>query len=309
MFRFVLLQILLFPAFCMAQHKGVSYRLTNELGTFQLTSLTYSHRIDNQEGITYVTDRTGKDTIYRIDRFMNGYVGLSNDGQTVVNLNTEKDGAALKHSLISFYRNGELFESAELDQLLKYELDEAIKYERLPSSGWLKNDSLLHKMASNAFYVSDDKVFISFDGPLLKVFDMNRMFHIYTGNGANHFMQNYYSIPSLPLRTEFTTSEYFPKGFPKTENGKSFEEILTEILQSKIAIQEEAKYRVEMELKVNRKGSHSIVKSTVFDIRKNAESEEKSKMLIAELIKLKFDNSLLPPAHPSWIFHGNFWLK
>lgn len=309
MFRFIFLSILLFPAFCIGQHKGVSYRLTNEVGTFHLTSLTYSHRIDNHEGVTYVTDRTGKDTIYRIEQFMNGYVGLSNDGRTVVNLNTEKDGAALKRSVISFYRNGALFESAELNQFLKYELDEAIKYERLPSSGWLKNDSLLHRMASNAFYISDDKVFISFDGPLLKVFDLNRMFHLFTGNGANHFMQNYYAIPSLPLRMEYTTSEYFPKEFPQTENGRSFEEVLTGLLQSKTANAEDAKFRVEMDLKVNNNGNPSVLKAKVFEVKKNAKLEEKSKLLNVELSKLKFDTSLLPPAHPAWIFHGNFWLK
>ncbi len=309
MIRFIIILALLVPVVCQAQHKGVSYKLSNELGTFQLTSLTYSHRIDNTEGISYVTDRSGKDTIYRIERFLNGYVGLSNDGRTIVELSTEKNGAALKGSIITLYRNGEKFESVELNQFLKYELDEAIRYGRIPNSGWLKNDSLLHKMASNPFYISDDRVYISFDGPILQVFDLNRMFHIYTGNGANHFMQNYHSIPQLPLRTEYTSAEYFPKGFPKTETGKTFEEAVSEILQSRSAIPEEADLRVELELRLNSNGTHSIIHSKVFDIRKNVDKEEESKLLNAELSRLEFDTSLLPPAHPAWIFHGNLWLK
>jgi hypothetical protein len=304
-----LILIFLIPAMCAAQHKGVSFKMSNEVGTFQLTSLTFSHRIDNTDGITYVTDRSGKDTIYRLNGFLSGYVGLSNDGRTIVELRTEKEGAALKRSVITFYRNGEKFESAELNQFLKYELDEAIRYGRIPNSGWLKNDSLLHKMASNAFYVTDDRVYLSFDGPILQVFDINRMFHIYTGNGANHFMQNYHSIPHLPLRTEYNSSEYFPKGFPKTEIGITLEETVSAILQSKSSIPEEARYRVELELRVLNNGTDSIIRSKVFDIRKNVESEEDSKRLFEELSKLKFDTTLLPPAHPVWIFHGNLWLK
>lgn len=307
--RLILIQIFFIPTLCTAQHKGVSYKLSNEIGTFQLTSLTYSHRIDNIDGITYVTDRSATDTLYSINRFLNGFVALSNDGRTVVELCTEKNGQALKRSVVSFFRNGEKFESVELSQFLKYELDEATRHGQIPISGWLRNDSLLHKMASNAFYVSDDRVFISFDGPILQVFDMNRMFHIYTGNGANHFMQNYYSIPQLPLRTEYNSSEYFPKGFPNTENGTSMEEAISGILRLTSTIPEEASFRIELELKLQNNGDQTVIHSKVFDIRNNESREEKSNVMNKELNKLKLDTATLPPAHPAWIFYGNLWLK
>ncbi|MCF8275844.1 MAG: hypothetical protein K9J17_03840 [Flavobacteriales bacterium] len=297
------------PFLCMAQYKGVSYELRNEIGTFKLTSLTFSHRIDNEEGITYVTDKTGKDTLYSMDQFLNGFVGLSNDGKTIVHVQSEKNSLPLNKSILTFYRNGEKFDAAELGKLIKYELDDAVKKERLPRSGWLRNDSLLHTMASNSFYITDDKVFISTDGPLLHAFDVNEMFHVYTGNGANHFMQNYYSIPNMPFRSEFNSSEYFPKEFPKTENGEEFNTVLEKILGNEISIPEEAKWRVEIEFLLNSDGTFSSRKTTVYSINSNKTDAEKSQVLKDELGKLKFETSLLPPKHPSWLFSNNFWLK
>ncbi|MFM1876827.1 MAG: hypothetical protein RL266_2564 [Bacteroidota bacterium] len=309
MLKAVIPFLLLLPLCALAQHKGVSYELRNEVGTFGLTSLTVSHRVDNEEGITYVTDKTGKDTLYHIDQFLNGFVGLSSDGRTIVHVRSEKNSEPLEQLKITFYRDGKEFDTAELGKLLKYELDGALKQQALPKSRWLRNDSLLHKMASNSFYITDDKVFVSSDGPLLHVFDMNQMFHIYTGNGANHFMQNYYSIPNLPYRTEFTSSEYFPKGIPSTENGRSMEAVIASVAKLQVAIPEEAQYRVEVDVLVHEDGSSEVRKASVFRINTNEVDATLSESLKADLPVLKFQTSTIPPKHPAWIFSENFWMK
>lgn len=300
---------LFLPLVCFGQYKGVSYELRNEIGTYTLTSKTFSHRIDNEEGITIITGKSGNDTLYTIDRFLNGYVGLSNDGRTVVHVQTEQNSQPLPQLRITLFRNGKTFDSAELGKFLKYELDDAIGRGQLPKSGWLRNDSLYHKMASNAFYVTDDKVFVSIDGPLLQVFDLNRMFHIYAGNGANHFLQNYYSIPNLPFRTEFNASEYFPKGFPRTVKDEEFATVVASILGSAETIPEEASLRVEMELKLNSDASFDLRKANVFSTMSNELNQEQTELLKAAIQKTELQTSLLPPDHPAWIFSGNFWLK
>ncbi len=309
MLRITLSIFVLIPLLSFAQYKGVSYELRNEIGTYILTSKTFSHRIDNEEGITYVTDKTGEKSLYHFNEFLNGFVGLSNDGRTIVHVQSEKNSEPLSRLKITMYRDGKKFDSAELGKLLKYELDDIEKRQALPKSGWLRNDSLLHKMAGNSFYITDDKVFVSIEGPKLQVFDMNQMFHIYTGNGANHFMQNYYSIPNLPFRTEFTSSEYFPKGFPKMENGEEFEAILAKLLDAKTAIPEEATFRVEIEIKLNDDTTIEVRKAAVFSTKANEFDEKKTETLKTGLNELKLETSLLPPNHPSWIFSENFWLK
>ncbi|MBI1287383.1 MAG: hypothetical protein GC178_07355 [Flavobacteriales bacterium] len=301
--------LMLVPFWGRSQHKEVSYELINEIGTFKLTSLTFSHEKDNREGITFVTDKTGKDTLYHLDEFLNGWVAVSNDGRTLAHLITEKNGKPLDGCQLSFFRDGKHFDTASLFRFLKYELDDVVQRDRLPESGWLRNDSLLHKMASNPFYITDDKLYISMDGPKLMVFDMNAMFHIYTGNGANHFFQNYYSIPNAPLRKEFTSEEYFPIGFPKTEDGKMVETAVASVLNDKTAIPEEAKFRAEVSLKLNADGSADIRKAAVFSTKTNEEVASESEKLKKGLNGLKFETSLLPPDHPAWIFSDNFWLK
>jgi len=309
MLRITLSIFVLIPLWSFAQYKGVSYELRNEIGTYILTSKTFSHRIDNEEGITYVTDKTGEKSLYHFDEFLNGFVGLSNDGRTIVHVQSEKNSEPLLSLKITMYRDGKKFDTAELGKLLKYELDDVEKRQALPKSGWLRNDSLLHKMASNSFYITDDKAFVSIEGPKLQVFDMNQMFHIYTGNGANHFMQNYYSIPNLPFRTEFTSPEYFPKGFPKTENGEESKAILAKLLDAKTAIPEEATFRVEIEIKLNDNTTIEVRKAAVFSTKTNELDEKRTQILKTGLSALKMETSLLPPNHPAWIFSENFWLK
>ena len=298
-----------FPFACVAQYKGVSYQLRNEVGTYNLTSLGVSHRVDNEEGTTYVTDKAGKDTLYSIPQFLNGFVGLSNDGRTVAHLQSERNSVPLEPCVLTFYRDGKKFDSATLKPLLKYELDEAIKQQSLPKSSWLRNDSLLHTMASNAFYVTDDKVFVSTDGPLLHVLDMNQMLHVYTGNGANHFMQNYYAIPNLPFRTEFSSAEYFPRGIPETEGGRSLSALIARAAQLTITIPEEALYRVEIAVLIRADGSSEIRKAEVFSTKTNQRDDKLSEMLKANLRTSAFQTSTIPPNHPAWIFTENFWAK
>lgn len=301
--------LILVPFWGWSQHKEVSYDLINEVGTYKLASRTFSHEKDNREGFTFVVGRSGKDTLYHLDEFLNGWTALSNDGRTIAHMIAEKDGKPLDGVTLTFYRDGKHFDTATLFRFLKYELDEAEKHNRLSKSGWLRNDSLLHKMASNPFYITDDKLFLSMEGPRLMVFDMNAMFHIYTGNGANHFSQNYYSVPDEPFKREFDTEEFFPEGFPNTTNGRTIEIVISSALSAKTTIPEEAKYRVEVSLKLTTDGTLELRKASVFSTKTNEEISSESEKLKTALEALNLDTSLIPPKHPAWIFIGNFWVK
>lgn len=309
MFRISIAILLTISVAANAQHRGLSYELINEIGTHKLTSLTFSHRIDNQEGYSFVTDKTGKDTLYHFNQFLNGYVGLSNDGSTVVHVQSEQLSKPLDNLTVTLFKDGKLVKAGNLPKLLKYELDDAKQRQALPKSGWLRNDSLLHTMASNSFYVTDDKVFISTDGPLLHVFNLNQAFLVYTGNGANHFHQNYYAIPNLPIRTELSSSEYFPKNIPSTINGREFSKILSSASKLEIAIPETAIYRVDVDLFVNQSGNSEPRGIKVYDTKTNSVNDALTKELIGNLPSLQFQTSTIPPEHPGWIFNETFWLK
>lgn len=304
------LLILLFaPISLLAQHKSISYELVNEVGTYKLISLTFSHELDNTEGITYVIHKQDGDTIYHLDEFLNGWVALSNDGRTIAHLISEKDKEPLTHSLLTVYRDGNRFDAAQLDRLVNYELLSAKSRDRLPKSGWLRNDSIYHQMASHPFYITDDKLFVSFDRPTLNVFDLNQMRHIFTGDGANHFHQNYYSLPNPPYRREYSSEEYFPQGFPKTEKNEVFADFLAAKLKLESAIPEEAKFRVEVEAKLERNGHSELRNATVYDINSNELNGEMSDRLKETLEHLHLQTSLLPPNHPAWIFSQIYWMK
>lgn len=299
------------PFIAQAQHSSVSYEVVNEIGTHKLVSLTFSHELDNTEGITYVLKKHGEhfDTVYHIDQFLCGWTALSNDGQTVAHLVSEKDKEPLARSVLAFYKEGDYFDAAELERLISYELNMAKTRKSIPESGWLRNDSIYHKMASHPFYITDDKLFISFDNPKLTVFDLEQVSHIYTGNGANHFLQNYYSLPNAPYRTEFDSDEYFPNDFPKTAKGKPFTEALSGKLELKTALPEEAKFRVEVTVKLNMDNSFELREAEVYNIITNEKDEELTEKLKAFKESLTFDTSLIPPRHPSWVFSRIFWMK
>lgn len=308
--RFVLALILL-PFIGFTQHNSVSYELVNEIGTYKLVSLTFSHELDNTEGGTYVLEKHGGhfDTVYQIDRFLNGWVALSSDGQTIAHLIAEKDKEPLKTASLALYKGGDYFDSAELERLISYELHMAQTRGRIPKSGWLRNDSIYHKMATHPFYVTDDKLFISFDNPKLTVFDLKQVSHIYTGNGANHFLQNYYSLPNAPYRTAFDSNEYFPGDFPKTAKGKTFVDVISKELELRKAIPEEAKFRLEVVFKLNADGTFKLREAEVFNVVSNEADEQLSEKLNTVIESLKFETSLIPPRHPSWIFDRIFWMK
>lgn len=308
--KFVL-ALTLFPILSFAQHKSVSYELTNEIGTFKLVSYTFNHDLDNTEGVTFVMNKHDGHyhTVYQINQFLEGWVALSNDGRTVAHLQSEKDKEPLDKCVLTMFREGKKFDSALLDRLVNYELKSAIAADRLPKNGWLRKDSLYHLMAENPFYLTDDKLYISFDNPKLAVFDLNQMFHIYTGNGANHFNQNYYSIPNPPLRKYMDGDAYFPEGFPATNNGRSIEQLVSGGLQKKTAIPEEALFRAELTVKLNADGRFELRNASVFSIKDNKQSEELSQKLKELVEPTSFNTSLIPPNHPAWIFETIVWLK
>lgn len=308
-FRILLFAILISSVCTRAQHKGYSYELQNDVGTFQVVSLTVTHAVDNSEGVTYVINKQTKDTLYQLDEYLHGWVGLSRDGQTLAHLVSELKGEALDQSQLDIYRNGNKFDKAKLSRLISYQLKDAKLRNQLSKKGWLKNDSVLHKMASNPFYVSEDKLFISFDDPKLSVFDLNKMFHIYTGNGANHFTLNYYSIPTAPFRTDFDWGEYIPAGFPSLKNGRNAGDILAQALSTEIAIPEVAKYRANLIIKLKDNGKFELRKAGVYNIVSNEKADSLSHELVHAIEHLEFQTDLLPPNHPAWIFETNFWLK
>ncbi len=308
-FRTLTLTFLLLGTSVSAQHKGYSYELQNEVGTHELVSLTVTVSGDNRDGITYVINKHKNDTLYHIDEYLNGWVGLSRDGQTIAHLVSEKGGKPLSESVLAFYRGGQKFDEAKLSKLISYELSDALGQNRLPKSGWLKNDSVYHRMASNPFFVSEDKLFISFAQPILSVFDMNQMFHIYTGNGANHFTLNYYSIPNAPYRTNYDWGEYLPTEFPELETGKNLRDHIAKLLELKSAMPEESVYRATIEIKLLDNGTTELLNAAVYGTLKNDVISKLTDKLTAELTNLEMETSLLPPRHPAWIFKGSFWLK
>ena len=295
------------PAF--GQHNGFSYELQNEIGTFNVISLTVTHKTDNTEGVTYVLEKQSGDTVYRIGEYLQGWVGLSRDGKTLAHLISEEKGDALDAATLTFYRSGQVYDTAPLSQLISYDLREARLKNQLSKKGWLKNDSVLHKMASSAFFVSDDKLYISFIKPKLSVFDMNQMFHIYTGNGANHFTQNYYSIPNAPFRTNYDSEVYIPTKFPSTIEGRSIKSIVAASLNKKTAIPEESTYRVEISVKLKKSGNFELRTAAVFSITDNEKQVELSEQLVKAIEPIQFSTELLPPNHPAWLFETSFWLK
>ena len=291
------------------QHKGFSYQLQNEIGSFNLVSLTVTHKSDNSEGTTYVIQKQSSDTVYHIDEYLNGWVGMSNDGRVVAHLVSEKQGKGLDNAEISFYRDGKLYKKSGLERLIHYDLQEARLRNQLSKKGWLKNDSVLHKMASSPFFVSDDKLYISFTNPKLSVFDLNQVFRVYTGNGANHFTQNYYSIPNAPFRTNYDSEVYIPTEFLSTIEGRSIESIVAASLDKKTAIPEESTYRVEISIKLKRNGKFELRQAAVFSIIDNKKQVDLSEQLVKTIESLQFSTKTLPPNHPAWLFETSFWLK
>jgi hypothetical protein len=303
---FIILQAIGFSA--VAQHTGNSYVLYNETGKFELVSLTVTHDADNKDGTTYVVSHQKKDTLYSIGSYLNGHVALSNDGRTVAHLVSENASKPLNESVITFYRDGKVFDSVKLAKLISYELKETIALNRLPKSGWLKNDSLLHKMATNPFYITDDRLFISFDDPILMVFDMNQMFHIFTGNGANHFMQNYYSIPNAPRRAEMIEEAYFPKDLPTTEDGQNLGKLIETASGKKLTEKRPGSNVVEITFLLSDTGVAKVQKLEAENAK--GEHEHELEERIRKSIETpKFSTNPIPPQHPAWLFEAAFFLK
>lgn len=305
----LVLVLILVPLFCSAQHKSVSFELHNEVGTHTLYSYCFSHDLDNIEGVTYVLEKRSGDTLYQIDEYLNGWVALNNNGRTVCHLVSEKDKEPLDRSAFFLFRDGKQVGSAFLDRLVNYELELAKAQYKLPRSGWLRNDSMYHKMATNPFYVTEDKLFMSFDKPNLVVFELNQLLQIYAGNGANHFNQNYYSIPNPPYRIEYTGNEYFPKELPKTRNGKALKTLIAKELKLSLSNSQIATKRVDVSFKLDVSGNIELKEASVFSLKENNQVQEASERLKSFLEAQILDTSSIPPKHPAWIFKQTLWFN
>lgn len=305
----LILVLISLPFLGLSQHKSVSYQLQNEVGTHVLHSYTFNHELDNTEGVSFVIEKRTGDTVYQINRFLNGWVALNNNGRTICHLVTERGKEPLDESLFILYRDGKQIGSAMQPRLVNYELQMARVNNKIPRSGWLRKDSVFHQMAEHPFYVTEDKLFMSFDIPKLVVFDLNQLVQIYTGNGANHFAQNYYSLPNPPYRIELESEKYFPKGLPKTLKGKSLAEALADELKLKATSPSYANYRVDVEFLLKPTGELELRESSVSELKSNAIYEEKSEALKQVIPAFELDISTIPPNHPAWVFKQTLWFK
>ena len=305
----LILALILLPFLGLSQHNSVSYQLHNEVGPHVLHSYTFNHNLDNTEGVSFVIEKRSGDTVYQIDRFLNGWVALNNNGRTVCHLVTERDKEPLDESLFILYRDGKQIGSAMQPRLVNYELQMARVNNKIPRSGWLRNDSVFHQMAEHPFYVTEDKLFMSFDNPKLVVFELNQLVQVYTGNGANHFTQNYYSLPNGPYRIELETEEYFPKGLPNTAKGKPLSEVFADELKWQMSAPDYAKYRVDVEFFLKANGALEPREIDVLQLEQNIKNQEVSERLTNVLTELKLDVSIIPPNHPAWVFEQTLWFK
>lgn len=305
----IVIVLILLPFLSIGQHRSVSYELSNEIGTFKLVSLTTTHEADNADGITWVIQKATGDTFYFVNQFLGGWVALSNDGVTIAHLVSEQSGKPLDNSQISFYRFGKPVKSSTLGKLVDAELKQLIALDRLPKSGWARNDSIYHKMASNPFYITEDRVHVSLDGPQLNVFDINQMYRIYNGNGANHFFQNYYAIPNPPYRQYMDDDEFFPEGFPLSKDGTTIEDLIANGIRRRATSSDKASAKAEVVLKLKSDGRFELREASICSVSDNEKSDKESQLLKEVIEQRSFDTSLIPPNHPAWIFETTIWLK
>lgn len=311
----LVLALIFLPFLGFSQHKSLSYELVNEVGSFKLISLTYSHKIDNTEGITYVVDYRKGDTLYQINQFLNGWVALSNNGQTIAHLISEIDKEALEQSQLTFFRFGKPYPTSKLGRLASYELAETKALNRLPGNGWLRRDSVYHKMAANAFYSTDDKLFLSFEEPKLEVIDLNLTYRIFTGRGVNHFYQNYYSIPNPPYRTYMESEAFFPPKVPRLKSGNLPELIARSLKKKLVQTQDNAGYAASFHMLLKSNGKLDIRSAFVYSVSATDPGytgkrlDDLSDTLKSVLESAEMDVNQIPPNHLAWIFETIVWLK
>lgn len=140
---------------------------------------------------TFVIDKAG-DTTCVIPVALKGSVAVSKDGRTIAEWVAEGDTARLRRPRLTFYRQCK-------EALITY-TDPSIANEmaRWGGKGFIRNDSLYHQMAKNPFFLDGEKLFMGMADGTMAVFDMKSLQVVYAGSGANHFKQNYFSIPARP---------------------------------------------------------------------------------------------------------------
>lgn len=156
-------------------------------------SSTHQSHIENLANKAVVINKLG-DTVQVIDRRLVGHVAVSNNGHTVAEWLTDGNDSLRLKPRLTFFRAGQSPIVAYTEPSLEQELA------NFKGKGWLRGDSLYHRMAKNPFYVDEDRLYLSQEDGILAVFDLSTARLIYAGKGANHFLQNYYSIPSAPYR-------------------------------------------------------------------------------------------------------------
>ncbi len=179
------------------------FELRNQNGKYFLVSIPPS---DSTEAMTIVFSKNDTSEQYRFSLFLDEFVALSQDGQKIVNYLSEppfisKSGKSNDSSAVAFFLRGKMKGLFPLGPIISDRLNELPIVKGKPQ-GWIENDSIVHLMALNPFYVDEDKVFISTAPMKLNAFDLNSRNLLYYGPGRAHFTENYYSIPLQPYREE-----------------------------------------------------------------------------------------------------------
>lgn len=217
--RSILLYIFIFSAFsAFCQERPNAFELRNQNGKFFLISIPPS---DSIKPLTIVFSKKDSTEQYRFPLFLDEFVGLSQDGQKIVNYLSDppfqsKSGKETDSSAVAFFLKGKMKGLFPLGPIISNRLNELpiIKGKR---QGLVENDSIIHVMALNPFYIDEDKAFISAAPMKLSAFDLNSMNLLYFGPGRSHFTENYYAIPLQPYREELKP-EALQKILSKTQD-------------------------------------------------------------------------------------------
>ena len=204
MMRSVLLYIFVFSTVLVhGQDRPKPFELRNQNGKFFLVSTPPS---DSTKALTVVFAKEDTSEQYRFPLFLDEFVGLSQDGQKIVNYLSNppfvsKSEKPNDSSAVAFFLQVKINGLFPLGPIISDRLNELpmVKGKR---QGLVENDSIIHQMALNPFYIDEDKVFISTAPMKLSAFDINSRNLLYYGPGRAHFTENYYSIPIQPYREE-----------------------------------------------------------------------------------------------------------
>lgn len=208
--RFLLLFGLLFPSLVFGQHSIKEYYSQN--GEFRLMCVP---SIDTTSAYAILYDNHADTLIWeKYGLSMTGHIGVSNSGK--IAWFTDLCGR--------YHYTGGCLEKVNTDSMVLHMAGLSVKLGRIlserlyelpvdPSNrpkGVLANDTIIHKMAENPFFIDEDKVFVCTKPATLNVFDLNTGQVLYVGPGRNHFTQNYYSIPSPPHTKSYPTFGVYP---------------------------------------------------------------------------------------------------